>query len=247
MPQQKILLALCGPNGSGKSTFYRSLKDLDYTSDLPFINADELFVQMTESASMPLDALGLKHTTVADFDAAVKEHGLYAVAQRGGYPVSLSARSNPMRVRWSTTPNGYDSAILADIIRNRMLAEGKSFAFETVMSHPGKIEFLELARAQGYLVELVFVCTDDVELNVRRVAQRVSAGGHDVREKDIRNRYERAIALLPQAIAAVDKALLVDTTTRTTKPIFAKKSEAGWEVIAVVPSWAKAALPKEIQ
>ena len=49
--------------------------------------------------------------------------------------------------------------------------------FETVFSHPSKIDFLAQAKSLGYEVVLVYIHLTNDELNQARVAQRVSEGG----------------------------------------------------------------------
>jgi predicted ABC-type ATPase len=103
---------------------------------------------------------------------------------------------------------------IADEQRQDCLARRVSFSFETVMSHPSKIDVLKQARAADYLVALYFVATESPELNIARVRQRVSLGGHDVPQDRIVARYQRTIALLPQAILQSDRALLFDNSFR---------------------------------
>jgi predicted ABC-type ATPase len=102
--------------------------------------------------------------------------------------------------------------IEADRLRDECLKEGRSFSFETVMSHPSKIELLKQAKALGFDALLYFVSTANPRINVRRVAQRVAEGGHDVPVDRIIDRYERTMAMLPAAILAADVARLFDNT-----------------------------------
>ena len=103
---------------------------------------------------------------------------------------------------------------IADRLREDCLERRQSFSFETVMSHPSKIDILQRARRLGYTNVLYFVCTESPALNIARVRQRVSQGGHDVPEERIVERYKRTLALLPEAIAACDRAVLYDNTYR---------------------------------
>jgi len=57
----------------------------------------------------------------------------------------------------------------ADEIRQDCLARRVSFSFETVMSHPSKIDVLKQARSLGYSNVLYFVALESPELNVARV------------------------------------------------------------------------------
>jgi predicted ABC-type ATPase len=106
----------------------------------------------------------------------------------------------------------YAAAREADRQRQELLLARESMAFETVMSHPSKIEFAIAARTAGYRVTLIFVGVISPEISILRVKQRVANGGHDVPIQKIVDRYDRVMALLPQAIRAVDRALLFDNS-----------------------------------
>lgn len=88
-----------------------------------------------------------------------------------------------------------------------------SFSFETVMSHPSKIQFLEEAKALGYRTYLYFVCTANPEINCSRVAERVRMGGHDVPREKILNRYSRSLDLLSEAVQQCRRAYIFDNTS----------------------------------
>jgi len=55
---------------------------------------------------------------------------------------------------------------------------------------------------------------DSPELNVLRVAERVSRGGHDIPADVIRRRYETAFGRLPHALRLADSSLLFDNSGR---------------------------------
>jgi predicted ABC-type ATPase len=100
----------------------------------------------------------------------------------------------------------------ADLRREACIAEKRSFSFETVMSHPSKVDILVRAKEAGFFVQLIFVGTDDPRTNVERVALRVAQGGHDVPEDRIVARWHRTMALLHEAISAVDEAFVFDNS-----------------------------------
>ena len=101
---------------------------------------------------------------------------------------------------------------IADFQRDRCLAGGLSFSFETVMSHPSKVDFMIRADDAGYDVTMYFVCTSDPEINVRRVENRVSSGGHDVPHQRIVARYWRSLGLLPDAALVARHTVLFDNS-----------------------------------
>jgi predicted ABC-type ATPase len=82
-----------------------------------------------------------------------------------------------------------DAQRIADRQRSTCLAERANFSFETVMSHPSKIDLMREARMSGFHVVLYFVALDDPMLNVERVAQRVALGGHPVPKDRILARW----------------------------------------------------------
>lgn len=107
----------------------------------------------------------------------------------------------------------------ADRRRAAALAERRSFSFETVMSHPSKIDEMRAAKSDGYNVTFVGVALEDPQLNVERVALRVSEGGHDVPTDKIVARYRRTLALMPHAIELADRSLVFDNSDSEAGPI----------------------------
>lgn len=134
----------------------------------------------------------------------------------------------------------------ADRLRAACLAARESFSFETVMSHPSKVEVLEAARALGFVTGLYFVATEDPQLNVERVRQRVALGGHPVPEERIVARYHRTLTLLPAAMATADRVVLFDNSYRPAagravrlRPFYERSAE-GVRFNPPIPRWAQA-------
>lgn len=101
---------------------------------------------------------------------------------------------------------------IADFMRDRCLSNRLSFSFETVMSHPSKVELMLRADDAGYDITLYFVCTSDPEINVRRVENRVRTGGHDVPQERIVTRYWRTLELLSHAALVARRTVLFDNS-----------------------------------
>jgi len=110
---------------------------------------------------------------------------------------------------------GYQAAALAAKLRAALLEEGVSFCFETVFSHPSKIDFIAEAKARGYQVVLVFIHLATTELNQARVAQRVSEGGHDVPWEKIVSRVPRTLQHIRTVLPLVDVAELFDNSSKS--------------------------------
>jgi predicted ABC-type ATPase len=99
------------------------------------------------------------------------------------------------------------------IIKNHMkdlIAEAWSFMIESNLAKASDYEWVGLMRKQGYQTVLYFLGTDDVEINKRRVLQRVMEGGHGVPEPIIEQRYRMGLTYLKKEILSLDEAHLVD-------------------------------------
>lgn len=111
------------------------------------------------------------------------------------------------------------AAALAEERRKGALESGAAFAFETVLSTPGKLALFDEARDKGFSVDLIFITTAHPSINVDRVNLRVAKGGHPVPTDKIIDRYERAMQLLPSAIQKSDSAEVYDNTSSTHGPV----------------------------
>jgi predicted ABC-type ATPase len=108
--------------------------------------------------------------------------------------------------------NSYLASVTVDFLRNKLLEKKDSFTFETVMSHPSKVELLARAQRDGYRTYLYFVATDDPAINISRVRNRVKLGGHGVPEDRIGPRYHRSLDLLMEAIQHTNRAYIFDNS-----------------------------------
>ena len=70
--------------------------------------------------------------------------------------------------------------------------KNESFAFETTLSGKSYYKKIIEWKRQRYEIILFFFKLPSVEFAIARVKLRVSKGGHDVLEKDIRRRFVRS-------------------------------------------------------
>lgn len=108
----------------------------------------------------------------------------------------------------------YNAASVVQKIREEFLTQGISFCFETVFSHPSKIDFIAKAKSLGYYVVLIYIHLENSSLNEARVSQRVSEGGHNVPSDKIKSRLPRTIQNVTTAIPLADEVRLLDNSSR---------------------------------
>lgn len=107
----------------------------------------------------------------------------------------------------------YAAAKVAAQLREDLLQAGVSFCFETVFSHPSKVDFVAEAKALSYEIVLVFIHLQMAELNQARVTQRVSEGGHAVPADKIASRIPRTLRHIRTTLPLVDTAQLYDNSS----------------------------------
>lgn len=136
---------------------------------------------------------------------------------------------------------GYQAAAIAEEIRTALLRLGTSFCYETVFSHPSKIDFVAEARAAGYQVILLYFHLETPELNQARVRQRVSEGGQDVPPYKIRSRIPRTMRNVATALPLVDEARLLDNSLRDEpyRQVAVLRKGAWVRLADPLPEWAR--------
>ena len=155
--------------------FFNSQYDTGY-----YINPDLIEEILRKSVRLPLDNFGIT-TTAFQLENFMRYHSLVAKARQEGYLINLQLDSNTVQSLGKT--HSYEASLLADFIRNELIAVGKKLTFETVMSHPSKVDILNTATASHYKNYLYFVCTSSPKINIDRVNLRVKKGGHQSRKK----------------------------------------------------------------
>jgi predicted ABC-type ATPase len=198
-----------GPNGSGKTTAKRGLQRPPSWFGID-INPDELEATIRANGVWRAESLGMSLS--ADEVRQFFVTSPFLVSQNLAQAcTSIHGNENAIDFR-GLDFNSYHASVLADFLRREALGAGKSLTFETVMSSPDKVLFLRDARQRGFRTYLYYIATEDPEINVERVRNRVADGGHDVPEAKIRERYHRSIGLLGEAVRAADRAWLFDSS-----------------------------------
>ncbi len=116
------------------------------------------------------------------------------------------------------------SKLMVERLRE-LLANDKNFAFETTASGINYVKYLQEAKSKGYEINLCFLWLASPEQAVKRVAQRVRQGGHNIPKETIIRRYSTGLSnLLSAYLPIADKALIIDNSAEVvTNKIIARK------------------------
>jgi predicted ABC-type ATPase len=151
-------------------------------------------------------------------------------------PDAISRRLNP------GDPRGAAIASAREILDRIQHCLGRriSFAIETTLASKKTLQTMRKAKLSGFVVDLIYICLDTPERSILRVQERVLQGGHDVPDSDVRRRYLRSLANLPEAIRIADRAILYDNSENAhSKMLKFRQGRIVWRVAKLLP-WADA-------
>lgn len=221
-----------GPNGSGKSTL---IHEIGLQFNLGYlINADTIESDLNTKHYIDCSALFPRILTQIDWLKFLEENKEDPRFLSNNFQ-GISIRNNYLIC--SQKINSYQAALIAEFFREKLCLENHTFSFETVMSHKSKLDFMRKAKVNGFKVYLYFICTQDPEINVQRIKNRIIKGGHPVPEKKVEDRYYRSLELLSEAFLIADRAFILDSSNKNRDVIIEKKDN---EIIfhqQYIPEW----------
>jgi predicted ABC-type ATPase len=236
-----------GPNGSGKSILKSYLpKELLGV----YLNPDEIELEVRSKGFLDLTAYGV--TATADEILSFFKSSPFLTSAGLGEVFGQFNFGNGRLDFPKEEANSYFASVMADFLRQKLLTSKISFTFETVMSHPSKVELLAQAQSEGYRTYLYFIATDDPEINISRVRNRVKLGGHAVPEDRIAPRYHRSLDLLVDAIRHTNRTYVFDNSqeSRDASGTWIAEITEGRELelkSEQMPAWFKRAVLDKIQ
>lgn len=197
-----------GANGSGKSTLKYSV--IDIASFGVYINPDDIEREIKAQGFLDFSA----------YQVTTTENEVLSFFTNSSFLKSANLLDDAMKLTFDESKlifanievNSYFASVASDFIRNKLLETSTSFTFETVMSSPDKVEFLQKAQQRGFRTYLYYITTEDPIINISRVKNRVEMGGHSVPENKIIERHQRSLDLLFDAVQYSNRAYIFDNS-----------------------------------
>lgn len=238
------LRIFAGPNGSGKSTIIESFEyNLGY-----YLNADDISkeLRLLDQPIFNLAQFGI-NVLVNDFYDFLENHGLFHRLKKSSPKRAeqfLKCTVSGERITFRELPGNYEVALLTDFIRFKLLEKEHTFSFETVFSHPDKVDFISQANDAGFRTYLYFIATESADINVARVKQRVALEGHDVPEDKIRSRYANALENLLPALRLAYKSFIFDNSSKKNRLFATVSPDKTISIIQgeKIPAWFTASV-----
>ena len=142
---------------------------------------------------------------------------------------------------WNDKEAVLKAANYSSDLREKCLAEKRSFVFETVFSAQDKIDFVIRAKQAGFFIRIFFISTSNPAINASRIAKRVMEGGHDVPITKIISRYNKSIQNCKTVSSIVDRLYVYDNSIDDADalPLFLLSDGAVAKQYAEdIPEWA---------
>jgi len=132
----------------------------------------------------------------------------------------------------------------------KALAQGLTYAFETTLGGNSIVKLLLEGAKAGAQVHLWYAGLATPELHLRRIQARAAAGGHDIPEAKVRERFDASrsnlVKLMPHlaSLRLYDNSFEADPRAgRRPQPVLLLQMQAGRVVahapLRSVPAWAK--------
>ena len=118
---------------------------------------------------------------------------------------------------------------------DELLPQKVDFAIETTLATRSYVHLVHRAQNLGYKVHLIYFYLENEEQAIQRVAQRVSNGGHNIPEQDIRRRFKRGIYNLLNLYMPICDSVLIYNNVMTPAKLVARKITQQDDIEAVEP------------
>jgi len=129
--------------------------------------------------------------------------------------------------------------------RIKALQQNQNFAFESNYHTREIITVINLFRLNGYKIELIFICLEDVTTAIERVRERVAKGGHSVEEETIRERFINGLALLDESFHLFDSVSIYLSKWKKVNTLLMMEPQQGQVIyLDSTPSIIISQLPK---
>jgi predicted ABC-type ATPase len=232
------LRMFAGPNGSGKSTIKEKVSAINPSWLGVYINPDDIEREIASTGYLDFGHFKVK---------THKDH-ILRFLRKSNQLINNDLVSEVSKLRFDNNSlsfhqvklNSYVVSAIADFLHERLITSHTSFSFETVMSHPKKIEVFKNAQSEGFRNYLYFVATEGPEINLSRVQIRVKKGGHDVPPKKVVDRYFRTLDNLTAAIRVTNRAYIYDNSGAKATLIAEITEGKDIEIInSNIPTWVR--------
>ena len=115
----------------------------------------------------------------------------------------------------------------AENLINETIDIGKNILIETVFSSDRKLDLFHRLKKNNYFINMIYIATEDPDINILNVAERVKKGGHDVPIRKIIERYGKSIKNVEKIVDIIDCVIFLDNSELEEPPIILEAYSLG--------------------
>lgn len=99
------------------------------------------------------------------------------------------------------------------------------FAFETTAASKSFVPFLQNCKKSDYTINILYLWLKNPELSLKRIAERVAKGGHNIPENVAKRRYKKSLAnFFNLYLPLADSWFFYDNSSTHPEPIAEKEN-----------------------
>jgi len=161
---------------------------------------------------------------------------------RSAFEAELTAQQVPQSLITKKATVMMEEMLVVEM--KKAIAEKSHFVLETPLSHPDYWKYLDLFEANGYQIQLNYLCLDKVSDCVARVGQRVLEGGHYVAPDTIKGVYQKNLQHINEFRATFNVIELYDGMKRPALLARIEDNEVTMATdLSLKKTWLKHGLP----
>ena len=93
---------------------------------------------------------------------------------------------------------------------NDYFENGITFTQETTLSANQPLKAVQTAKNNSYFIRLFYVGLDTADESIKRIANRVSKGGHNINSEDVERRFSKRFETLIKILPYCDEVIFFD-------------------------------------
>lgn len=177
-----------------------------------------------------------KYILIAGVNGAGKSTLFHVLEELKGMPRVNTDEIVKQFGDWNNDLDVFKAGKQAVKMINEYFDKGITFNQETTLCGNNILNNIKKAKMLGYYIELHYVGVENVDIAKKRVAHRVSVGGHGIPEEDIERRYIETFNNLNIIISECDRISFYDNTSEFERFAII---EGGTTVILLnnIPDW----------
>lgn len=110
------------------------------------------------------------------------------------------------------------------------------FNFETTLSGKNIFKKMEIAKANGFIIDIIYIAIDK-ETSKLRISSRVLKGGHNISSKDVERRYDKSINNFTDNIDMFNNVYFYENEDSKHKLIFCIEDNKIKYIENHIPKW----------